>query len=274
MNTIEAIPKNIILACERPELEPYARRFCTELLPDMQIQMVALEIFIDRCRQPQDPDVQLVVILDADARGHLQEGLPLVQQLMASCAPVLVLRQPSGRDTPVTAFNRVVVPLDGSNLAGQAVPLASRVARANNWPVKFVMVIDPNRVIPPAYAYDPEAWGVIEELRTTAHWALTQAETMMENHGVSASSDLLLGSINASLLASMQQTDLVVMTTHGPARQNMRYRESVARRVLMTTPQPILIMQAQPQRALVVDGHQHQVTTWIEPSKNHTARIA
>lgn len=264
--------ERIKLSMEHPDLEEWGRQFCTGLLPQSEVQPLPLEQFFDRCQQPQVDDELLVIVLAADAKGHLSEGSPLIQQLMASRAPVLVVRKPRGQTAPLTSFDRVVVPLDGSSVAGQAVAIASDVAQAKQWPVKFVMVIDPNRVIPPAYAYDPEAWGVIEELRTTAHWALSQAEAMMEKDGVSASSDLILGSINASLMASMNETDFVVMTTHGPARQNMRYRESVARRVLMTTSQPILIMQGQEQAPIVVDGH--QTSTWLETPQNSTARIA
>lgn len=264
--------KRIILSMERPDLEEWGRQFCAGLFPERDVEVIPVDHFLDRCQQDQIADEQLVIVLSADAKGHLAEGSPLVQQLMAAVTPVLVLRKPEGQELPVTSFERVVVPLDGSSIAGQAVPIASVVARSKNWPVKFVMVIDPNRVIPPAYAYDPEAWGVIEELRTTAHWALSQAEALMEKDGVSASSDLLLGSINASLMASMNSSDLVVMTTHGPSKQNVRYRESVARRVLMTTTQPILIMQGQPQASVVVDGH--QASAWIEPLKSNTARIA
>ena len=264
--------KRIILSLERPDLADWGHQFCEGLFPQNEVRPLPLDQFFDRCQQSQVDDELLVIVLAADSKGHLSEGSSFVPQLLASRTPVLVVRKPEGQTSPITSFDRVVVPLDGSTIAGQAVPIASDVAQRMHWPVKFVMVIDPKRVIPPAYAYDPEAWGVIEELRTTAHWALSQAEAMMEKDGVTATSDLILGSINASLMASMDATDIVVMTTHGPTRQNMRYRESVARRVLMSTSQPILLMQGQPQTPIVVDGHQS--STWLEKPQCNTARIA
>src|SRR5690606_3036804 len=74
-----------------------------------------------------------------------------------SDVPVLVLRVPAGEEPRFGPIDRIVVPLDGSATAAQAIPLASRLARMGNLPVQFVMVIDPSRVIPAAYAYDPEA---------------------------------------------------------------------------------------------------------------------
>lgn len=272
MTTLLSAPSRIIISFEIPELEAYAREFCATCMPNVPVQSQSIAAFIEQSHLPHNPDELLIVVLSADSDGHLQTGAPIVSQLMSSVSPVLVLRRSPGQQSANPPINRVVVPLDGSSVAGQAVPIASQVARMNDIPVKFVMVIDPNRVIPPAYAYDPEAWGVIEELRTTAHWALSQAETMMRSDGVTASSDLLLGSINASLMASINEGDLVVMTTHGPGRQNMRYRDSVAQRVLESTLQPILIMQAAPQHSLVVNGHQDN--TWTDSMKPRHARIA
>ncbi len=259
----------ISLATEEPALEPFARDYCAARFPDLPVQTMPLASFTDALVRPRDPSALMVVAVHADADGQLMQGSPLIEQLLTSQVPVLVIRQPEGTEREPLPFARVVVPLDGSAVAGQAIPVASRIARRYSLPVKFVMVIDPSRVIPPAYAYDPEAWGVIEELRVTAHWALGQAETTMKGDGIAVSSDLLLGSINASLMASIQDGDLVVMTTHGPERNNLHHRDSVARRVLVSTPQPILIMEADPQADIVIDGY--QACGWAEPLKAEPA---
>src|SRR5699024_9891068 len=118
--------------------------------------------------------------LHADEGGQLDNGSPILQAIMSSRVPVLVTRHSYSGSTPDANIKRVVVPLDGSASAGQAIPIASRTAQVRNVPVRFLMVIDPSRVIPPAYAYDPEAWGMIENLRQTSHWALSQAEAAMQ----------------------------------------------------------------------------------------------
>lgn len=269
MITESTLARRIVLAAEQPALADNARQFLAAMLPDLDITPTDLESFTESLQEPDTGEDVLVLAMHADADGHLDSGSPLVQQLMNSRVPVLVLRDQPGEYAPI---QRIVVPLDGSTTAGQAIPLASRLARRYNLPVKFVMVIDPARVIPPAYAYDPEAWGVIEELRLTAHWALCQAEKSMQAYGVDVSSDLLLGSINASLVASIQEGDLVVMTTHGLDRHNLRYRDSVAKRVLVSIPQPILIMQAESEKPLVIEGY--QACGWAEPFRNHQAQTA
>lgn len=262
----------ITLATEQPELESFAKDYCAAMFPDLAVSTMPLDAFTDALHGRRDPAELKVVAVHADADGHLLQGSPLLEQLLSSHVPVLVLRRAEGQPNEAVPFSRVVVPLDGSTIAGQAVPVASRIARRYNLPVKFVMVIDPARVIPPAYAYDPEAWGVIEELRLTAHWALGQAETTMKDEGIDVSSDLLLGSINASLMASIHEGDLVVMTTHGPGHDRPRHRNSVARRVLVSIPQPMLIMQADPQAEIVIDGY--PACGWAEPLRAEPVRSA
>lgn len=251
----EPIIQRVLLAVEGPDLEPGAREYCTSLIPDGVIHMHSMDTFVESLEDEYQQDELRVLMLHADEDGQLGEGSPIVHSIMSSRLPVLVTRHSQGGTAPDPHVKRIVVPLDGSTTAGQAIPIASRIARMLNVPVRFMMVIDPARVIPPAYAYDPEAWGMIEELRQTSHWALSQAETAMRRDGVTATSDLLLGPINDSLAVSIGEGDLVVMTTHGLDWSGTRYRNSVALRTLLTGPQPMLIMRAERDSPLVVDAY-------------------
>lgn len=264
--------RRILLAVEGADLEEGARQFSAELLPDAQIEMYSLDAFAQSLDQESNPDEFRVLMLHADENGQLDNGSPIVQSIMSSRAPVLVTRHSHGGSTPSAVIKRVVVPLDGSASAAQAIPIASRAAQVKNVPVRFLMVIDPSRVIPPAYAYDPDAWGMIEELRQTSHWALTQAEAAMHRDGLEAGSDLMFGPINASLAASIGEGDLVVMTSHRSAWRRPRDRENVAMRTLVSVPQPMLIMQAQTEAPIIVDGY--QACSWVEPLQRKPSRTA
>lgn len=264
--------RRVILAIEGDELEAGARTFCEELLPGSAIEMYSLDTFAQSLEMDGESNEFRVLMLHADEDGHLDNGSPIVQSIISSRAPVLVTRQMPGGSVPSAEIRRVVVPLDGSASAGQAIPVASRAAQVKNVPVRFLMVIDPSRVIPPAYAYDPDAWGMIEELRQTSHWALSQAEAEMRRNGVEAGSDLMFGPINASLAASIGEGDLVVMASHSSTWKRPRDRESVAMRTLVSVPQPMLIMQAQTEAPIIVDGY--QACSWVEPLQRGTTRIA
>lgn len=262
----------IILAVERPELEPAAQTFCRDQFPDAQVNTLTLNTFLDSLDSERDPDVLRVLMLLADEEGQLDSTSGLARSIMNSAVPVLVLRSRGSDLKTADAVTRVVVPLDGSRSAGQALPLASRVAQELNVPVRFLMVIDPSRVIPPAYAYDPDAWGMIEELRQTSHWALSQAEASMRNDGLEVGSDLLFGPINASLSANIGPTDLVVMTTHGRGRYGGKQRDSVTLRTMISVPQPMIVMRAEQELPIVVDGY--LACSWLEPLQRPGAQSA
>ena len=248
--------KRIILATEGPDLDAGARQYCSQLLPDVEVHLYSPEEFESTFYGEHDPEELRILMLHADESGRLQPGSPIIQGILSSKAPVLVTRHSRGGTVPDATIRRIVIPLDGSSAAGQAVSMSSGIARSLDVPVLFVMVIDPARVIPPAYAYDPEAWGMIEELRQTSHWALSQAEETLRRDGITVSSELVLGPITSSLAATIGNGDLVVMTTHGPDRHRLRNRESIARKTLETVPQPMLIMQAKRQDPVVVDAYQ------------------
>jgi len=215
----------------------------------------------------RETDAGLIVLaVPADEDGHIDPRSTFGHVSLDSDVPVLVLRVPAGEEPRFGPIDRIVVPLDGSATAAQAIPLASRLARMGNLPVQFVMVIDPSRVIPAAYAYDPEAWGIISDLRQTAHWALRQSEDQLRKDGVEVHSDLLVGPVNACLTENVQDGDLIVMTTHGSGRASRRRVGSVAERVLAVTPQPIVIMRGAIQADVVVEGY--EACSWVEPLHN------
>lgn len=268
--TLQPNIRRVILATEGAGLDAAARQFCAELLPGAEIVKYSLEEFAESLELEPQPDEFRVLMLYADENGQLDNSSTIVQSIITSRAPVLVTRHTDGGTRPSAEIKRVVVPLDGSAYAGQAIPIASRAAQVKNVPVRFLMVIDPSRVIPPAYAYDPDAWGMIEELRQTSHWALTQAEAVMERDGVVAGSDLMFGPINASLAASIREGDLVVMTSHRTNWSRPRDRESVALRTLISIPQPMLIMQAQSAEPIIVDGY--LACSWAEPLQRDLVR--
>lgn len=205
----------------------------------------------------------IVLVVQADDDGHIDPETALARYSLDSEIPVMVLRQQSGEEPSFGTTSRIVVPLDGSATAAQVLPLASRISKLTGLPVRFVMVIDPSRVIPAAYAYDPEAWGVISDLRQTAHWALRQAEEQLRSEGVEVESDLLFGPVNACMREVLGEGDMVVMTTHGSGRATRRRVGSVARRVLASMPQPIVIMRAAVQGDVIVEGY--EACSWVEP---------
>lgn len=251
------------LAVEHPDLVEFATEFCDKQLPGISRNLIDLDEFLDRLTFDHPANEMLMLVVGADADDELSPASPMIQQLTSSRVPVLVVRKQADSSVVMSPLKRIVVPLDGSSGSGQAIPLAQKVAAILSLPVRFLMVIDPSRVIPPAYAYDPEAWGIIEELRQTAHWALTQAEQATRAQGLEVGSSLLYGATNASLAAAIEEGDLVVMASHGADRRSRRSVDSVALRVLCAVPEPMIVMRASRQADVIVDGY--EACSWVEP---------
>jgi nucleotide-binding universal stress UspA family protein len=166
---------------------------------------------------------------------------------------------------PIT---RLLVPLDGSTRAVQVLPFAVSLASRLNLPVRLVMVIDPARILPPAYAYDPDASAeMVAGLTNDAHWALSQAEQMLASQGIEVRSDLFHGPVISSLGAAVKPGDVMVMTTHGIGGAPRGRLGSVAARLLADVPGPLVIMRGSPPSEIVSgDG-----VGWYKPISRPTA---
>lgn len=232
------------------------------------ISVVSLDGLPDFSTPPPPDQPRLIVLTQETTEdGAPLNGIDTAEIAMNSPTPVMVLRAPRGEQVHFPAFNRILVPLDGSARAAQALPLATHIAKGAGLPVYFVMVIDPSRVIPPAFAYDPEAWSIVSELRETAHWALRQAEEPLIREGVQVDSALVYGPVNACLQAEIRPTDMVVMTTHGAGKARARIG-SVAARVLESAAGPVVIHRGSDQGDIVVDGY--EACSWVEPLSRRT----
>lgn len=255
----------ILIAAQDPDLAGPAESYVRGLTrAGVDVTSVPYDTFGSLGARAREKDASLIVLVtEADADGHIDLETAFARYSLDSEIPVMVLRHRKGQAPGFGETSRIVVPLDGSATAAQALPLARRVAGLTGLPVRFLMVIDPSRVIPAAYAYDPEAWGVISDLRQTAHWALRQAEDQMRAEGVEVESDLLFGPVNACMREAVGETDMIVMTTHGSGRATRRRVGSVARRVLASMPQPIIIMRAAVQGDVIVEGY--EACSWVEP---------
>lgn len=265
MQTPQPTTFQVFLSAASPELYDAAEDYVRDLThAQVEITRVPYDQFSTIGDAASNTNADMILLaITSDEDGHIDLETAFARFSLDSDIPVMVLRHSAGTELGFGDASRIVVPLDGSSTAAQALPLATRIATLSGLPVHFVMVIDPSRVIPAAYAYDPEAWGVISELRQTAHWALRQAEGELRGKGIDVGSDLLFGPVNACLREAVGEGDLVVMTTHGSGRAMRRRVGSVARRILASTRQPIVIKRATVQGDIVVEGY--EACSWVEP---------
>lgn len=145
-------------------------------------------------------------------------------------------------------YTRIVVPLDGSALAEQALPHALTLARALAIPIHLVRIVDTSGIsfIGPGMAIDQASFAaLLQAIATEEQEAadyLASVSQRLASTGVTVSTAVRGGPIVEELLAILQPGDVVVMTTHGRTGLARWFLGSVAEAVLRRATAPVLII--------------------------------
>ncbi|MBE3560467.1 MAG: universal stress protein [Ktedonobacteraceae bacterium] len=146
-------------------------------------------------------------------------------------------------------FQKIVVPLDGSSLAEQALPVAARLARAGSSSLLLL------RIVPPLHQY---AWYPVEpvadlsdlleqeRVRATNYLqGLTSSETLQ---GIDVSIAVLDGDPADTILSATarEQASLIVMCSHGETGFRRWMLGSVSVKVARHSDVPVLVLRPDP----------------------------
>lgn len=150
-------------------------------------------------------------------------------------------QSPSGTSTPPL----ILVPLDGSSIAEEALPVAGTIAHRSGRQVHVVSVLYP---VPFLVASGEESLPdptLDAELRQQmAEYLEFTAEALETTHGVEVSHALLEGAPAHALAdhARSIRASLIVMTTHGHSGLNRLWLGSVSDRLLRWSQAPVLLL--------------------------------
>ena len=136
-------------------------------------------------------------------------------------------------------FTKVLVPLDGSSLAEQALGPAASIARATHAALDLVMVHQPM-----AFAdFVDAAWQANPSNGERAYMAST-AKKLAEGSAITVSGTVVRGLASEMIRerASAVGADLIVMTSHGRTGLSRTWLGSVAHEILRGSPAPILML--------------------------------
>jgi nucleotide-binding universal stress UspA family protein len=146
----------------------------------------------------------------------------------------------------IRAFRSVLVPLDGSPLAEQAIPLALEVARVARSKVRLVLV---HQILPPPFYEETAQLYVSIDLamrKTERDYLRGLVAQLRERSGLQISSVMLEGSTEQALVEYVQdiRADLVVMTTHGRSGVRGAWLGSVADHLIRRLDVPVIVTRA------------------------------
>jgi nucleotide-binding universal stress UspA family protein len=139
-------------------------------------------------------------------------------------------------------FRRIVVPLDGSPLAEQALPYSETLAGLTGAPLHLVRVLDPTYLGTFDGSMAMQHW--IEDARGVARHYLARMEQDLRQRQWKVTAEYRLGPAASELLAAAQPGDLLVMATHGRSGLGRWFLGSVAEAVLRRASVPVLLVRA------------------------------
>jgi len=235
------------------ELREYLRKVAQRLEP------VAAEVQIHvRFGRPADEVLAFAEDVEADLIAMTTHGRSGIrrwifggvaeQVLRAALCPVLLVR--AGAEPPRTAYRRILVPLDGSELAEQALPYLKALIQRGETRIFLVSVLTTGlgeRTVALLTSYPP---GL--QLSTTAlHYAevelkryLRSVATVLRDHGAITHVEVRQGSPADEVLtyAADVEADLIGMTTHGLSGLSRWVYGNVAAKVLQGAHCPVLLV--------------------------------
>jgi nucleotide-binding universal stress UspA family protein len=147
---------------------------------------------------------------------------------------------------PSEGFRSVLVPVDGSPLAEQAIACAVGIAQRSRSQVRLALV---HRELPSVMAADPQAYSQIRLLSRSSEsdYLRGLSVRVQEQLGHRLSSVALEGPPGPALAEYVRDSgvDLVVMTTHGRGGLRRAWLGSVADELIRTLDVPVLALRGQ-----------------------------
>lgn len=143
-------------------------------------------------------------------------------------------------------FTKILVPLDTSAIAEQALPVAAAIAKSAGAELRLLLVHEPV----PFDGYADAPWNAIGVSMESAYLD-GKARELEARYGIRPTTDHRTGSAVQTIiaLANALDTDLVVMTTHGRTGLSRAWLGSVADSVMRSLDVPVLMLRPRESRA-------------------------
>ena len=166
----------------------------------------------------------------------------------ATSTPVFIVRSTEPAPVDEITLERILVPLDGSNLAKQALPLATTLVRAAHAELTLLQAVVPTIEAVAGFRPLPQFGEVLGELREQAAYELGTLVEELHQSDLSANRIVATGHAAEVIVdqARERHADLIVMATHGYGGIRRWALGSVADKVLHAATTPLLLIHARP----------------------------
>jgi nucleotide-binding universal stress UspA family protein len=149
-------------------------------------------------------------------------------------------------------FQRILVPLDGSDGAERAIPVAARIARASGGSIVFIRVVPPPAEVGTfgaglhgTIAMKPEVEASEKEFADATNYLVTVITGYVDElAGIATETDVATGATSSTIFstAGYEHVDLIVMCSHGETGLKRWVLGSVAQQAVRHSPVPVLVL--------------------------------
>jgi nucleotide-binding universal stress UspA family protein len=148
----------------------------------------------------------------------------------------------------VNMFNRILVPLDGSELAECVFPYVEDIAKIRASTVELVTVFEPFEMPPHGgMVFDEEDEKEYNEYsKKKAEAYIQKIKDRFQSIGIDTITTLLVGKADESLVdyANCHEFDLIIMATHGRSGVERWIMGSIADKLVHYSTIPVLLIRA------------------------------
>lgn len=199
-------------------------------MPDHQILQAALAV---------QADLLLITTHGRSGIGRWAIGSVADKVLRGLDRPALVIGPSASQRDPVPPFREILLPLDGSDLAEQAMPVALEWAKAFGARLHLVRAVPLPMMTSETMSVGPD---LFDAMRDAAQAYITRINDQL---GGTAVTDVPIGLVADQLTeyVATKAIDLVVMTSHGRGGLLRSVLGSVTDRMLHG-PAPVLVVRA------------------------------
>ena len=207
----------------------------------------------------QTHGMKLIILSSHGRSGLTQWGISSIAQKIILSAPssVLIVRAHQmdtqvGDLTTIPQYQRILVPLDGSQRAENVLPIVTQLAQFYNSNVHLVQVIqtpEMARQLPPTREDIELANRVVARNREEAERYLEQVKTRSYLEGVAVQTHLITSDNAAAELhriTDQEQADIVTLSAHGYSGNNQWPYGSMVNNFILYSKVPLLIVQDLP----------------------------
>lgn len=152
------------------------------------------------------------------AVGRLIYGSVADRVAREAAVPTMIVRAAEAAPGPV-GITRLVVPLDGSPLAEESLPVATEISRRLGTPIYLVWAVNPAELMPPAVtmgeAIPFELYDETEkELEQEARDYLDTVAARLRDQGLPVAVDVLTGAPAGAIMEATHLGDVVVLCSN------------------------------------------------------------